>query len=502
MIAMGVGRRTMAAIANALAAGIAGAVMGACGSSAPSRALTGGPAPAVDAGSGDDAGDAGDAGPMQVAVTVTVDTTSVHQTMVGFGASLVYEVNFLSDRNVPSDDIYQVLFADLGLDVLRVANWYQNQVETGASTSTPFSDTAGVKVVQNATAALGHAPKILMSSWSPPSFLKNTGDTKDGGTLVKQGTAFAYGPFADWWVAALGAYAGQAVVPDYLSIQNEPDFTATYESCRFDATEGTNAGYGKAVDAVYGALGTAGLAAKIIAPEISGIARNKVQSYLAQVPAGEAAVVAHHLYNGGATGVDPAPDSFAAAMAGVEATAAADGLPIFMTEFSPTSPTMFDTAWMIHDAVVNEGVSAYLYWELVWQAPAVGSPPTGLVTLESPYGTFATPKGYTINDIYYALKHFSKWVDPDFVRVDAASTASGVKASAYVSPDGTSLTVVVLNADPATHTLSVDPGTFAFGTATAYRSSGSTERTAQVPLGDGNSIDLPAQSIVTLTFTP
>ncbi|HEY4013051.1 MAG TPA: glycoside hydrolase family 30 beta sandwich domain-containing protein [Polyangiaceae bacterium] len=485
-----------------LGASVVGAAVGACGSGAASHGPNVSPPATIDAGPGDDAGDAGEAGPFQSAVTVTVDATSVHQTMVGFGASLVYEVNLLSDRNVPDDDIYQVLFADLGLDVLRIANWYQNQLETGASPSTPFSDMAGIKVVQNATAALGHPPKILMSSWSPPSFLKSTGDTKDGGTLVKQGGAFAYAPFAAWWTAALGAYAGQQVVPDYLSIQNEPDFTATYESCRFDATEGTNAGYGKALDAVYGALGPAGFTPKIVAPEITGIARSKVQSYLAQVPPGEASAVAHHLYNGGATGVDPAPDSFATAMAGVETAAAADGLPIFMTEFSPTSPTMFDTAWMIHDAVVNEGVSAYLYWELVWGAPAVGSPPTGLLTLESPYGTFVTPKGYTINDVYYALKHFAKWVDPDFARVDAASSAPGVKASAFVSSDGTRLTVVVLNADPATHALSVDPGAFAFGTATAYRSSGAAERTAQVPLGDGNSIDLPAQSIVTLTFTP
>jgi glucuronoarabinoxylan endo-1,4-beta-xylanase len=486
------GRRT---ITWRVAAVMAGAATCGCGSSASPHTPPAVPPASADAGTGD-------AGPFQAFVTVTVDATATHQTMVGFGASLVYNVNYLSDRNVPDDDIYQVLFGDLGLDILRVANWYQNQVETGGTTATAFSDRAGVSVVQSATAALGHPPKILMSSWSPPSYLKSTGDTKNGGTLVKQAGAFAYGPFAQWWVASLSAYAGQQIVPDYLSIQNEPDFTATWESCRFDATEGTNAGYGNALDAVYGALGPAGFAPKIIAPEISGISRNKVQSYLAQVPAGEAAVAAHHLYNGGATGADPSPDSFATAMSGVAATAATGGLPIFMTEFSPTSPTMFDTAWMIHDAVVTEGVSAYLYWELVWPAPAPGSPPSGLVTLESPYGTFATPKGYTINDIYYALKHFAKWVDPDWTRVDATSTVVGLKASAFVSPDGTSLTVVALNADAATHTISVDPGAFAFGTATAYRSSGDAERTAQVSLGDANSLDLPAQSIVTVTFTP
>ncbi len=459
-------------------------------------------------GSGQDAGvasgdDGGDASP-PVDVTATIDTTTRYQTMVGFGASLVYDVNLLTDRQVPGDDIYQVLFGDLGLDILRIANWYQNQVETGSSPTTAFSDTAANAVVTNATAALGHAPKILMSSWSPPSYLKSTGDTKNGGTLVKQNGTFAYTAFAQWWTEALGAYAANGVVPDYLSIQNEPDFTATWESNRLDATEGTNAGYGKALDAVYTAARASNPPTMpgFIAPEISGIAKNKVQSYLAQVPLGDLSVIAHHLYNGGATGNDPAPDSYATAMAGVSATATTDGLPIFMTEFSPTSPTMFDTAFMIHDAVVNEGVSAYLYWELVWSTPAPGAAPSGLLSLESPYGIFVTPKGYTINDVYYALKHYAKWVDTGWVRVGASSTAAGLKASAFVSPDGTSLTVVALNADSTQHALTVDPGAFAFGTATAYRTSGSTERTAQVPLDAGNAVTLPAQSMLTVTLTP
>jgi hypothetical protein len=66
------------------------------------------------------------------------------------------------------------------------------------------------------------------------------------GTLVKSGSAFAYTQFADWWARSLAAYAGMGVVPDYISIQNEPDYyNVGWETCLFDATEGTNAGYGK-----------------------------------------------------------------------------------------------------------------------------------------------------------------------------------------------------------------------------------------------------------------
>ena len=98
---------------------------------------------------------------------------------------------------------------------------------------------------------------------------------------------------------------------------------------------------------------------------------------------------------------------------------------------------MFDTAWLINNALTVENVSAYIYWELVWNP----TPPTGLVTIASP----SPSSSYTINDTYYALKHFARWTDPGWVRVDATSSVSAVRASAFVSPDGGSLTLVLLN---------------------------------------------------------
>jgi glucuronoarabinoxylan endo-1,4-beta-xylanase len=182
-------------------------------------------------------------------------------------------------------------------------------------------------------------------------------------------------------------------------------------------------------------------------------------------------------------------------MNSVGKTAAAAGLPTFMTEFSPNAPTMFDTACLINNALTVENVSAYIYWELVWNN---SSPPTGLVTITNPFGNST----YTINDIYYALKHFARWTDPGWVRVDATSSLSAVRASAFVSPDGGSLTLVLLNTSAKDHMVTVSPGAFPFGTLAIYRSSGASERTANVaPEADG-SVFLPSRSIATLTYTP
>jgi len=347
---------------------------------------------------------------------------------------------------------------------------------------------------------MGHPPKILMSSWSPPGYLKSNGVTKGTrGTLLQTAGAYGYAQFADWWVRSLAAYSAHGVTPDYISIQNEPDFfNAGWETCQLDTAEDvTNAGYGRALDAVSAALAGSALDTKpkIVGPESSG-AGNGVQRYLNNMSAASFDVVAHHLYNGGIAGNDPAPDSFATAMTNVASAANNAGKPIFMTEFAPQAPSLLNTAWMIQDALTTEGVSAYVYWGLIWAPPASGAP-AGLITIAS-----ADPSSpYTINDTYYAMKHFARWTDPDWVRVGAASSVPAVRSSAFVSPDGASLTVVVLNSDSADHLVAVDAGSGAFATTTVYRTSGATERAAAVPYSL-DAIALPAQSIATVVLTP
>ncbi len=442
-----------------------------------------------------------------VNVSVAIDTSVTHQTLVGFGAATAYQAYLLANR---TDDIFQVLFVDSGLDILRVGNWYQNQGQ--ADPTTPLNDTDTVQIVQKATAARGGTPpKILMSSWTPPAYLKSNGVTRPpygsgssyaAGTLIQNNGAYAYADYGDWWARALQAYAAAGVVPDWVSIQNEPDFyTSHWETCVFGPTEGATvagipaAGYGQALDAVASAIGGAGLASPpvLIGPETTGFTGNVVQQYLDGVDPSLLGAIAHHLY--GVTGDNPGPDSFNGSLSNLAHSGTAEGLPTFMTEYSPNAPTMFDTAWLINNALTVENVSVYLYWELLWNN---ATPETGLVSVASPSPTST----YTINDIYYALKHFARWTDPGWVRVDATSSVSAVRTSAFVSPDGSSLTLVLLNTSGQDHLVSVDPGTFAFGTLAAYRSSGDSERATPVTLESDGSLALPSRAIATVTYTP
>jgi glucuronoarabinoxylan endo-1,4-beta-xylanase len=452
--------------------------------------------------------DAGTTVPL--AVTARVDVGERHQVMQGFGGAVAFYVNTLSNHpNAPQ--IYQAAFADLGIQMLRIANWYQNNNDTDGSAIT---DTAAV--VAGATAALGHPPLIEMSAWSPPGRLKSGGHVV-GGTLGQAAAGgYDYDGFGQWWAASLAAHAAVGVVPDYVSIQNEPDFqnapgaTSTWQTCLLDPTENaSHAGYDKALAAVAAALTAgagAGPAPKLLGPETSGIANGKVQSYLSALADAQALDkldgIAHHLYNGG-TG--SSPSAFNVNMNTLDGLGATDDKPLFMTEYGPTTPDMFNTAYLIHNAVTVEGVSAYLFWPLTWVAPRGNSLPAGLVTTEGgPPSSWKTPNGWTINDIYYGVRHFSKWIDVGWQRVGATTTADVVvKASAFVSPDGQSLTIVLLNADSTAHDVAIDMGGFAFTTSAVYRTSGTDERTAAIgPLPDGGQVMMPPTSIATVTLGP
>jgi glucuronoarabinoxylan endo-1,4-beta-xylanase len=458
-------------------------------------------APLGGCGGGSAGQDAGLADPADV--TVSVDVATKYQVMVGFGAAAAYYVDYPSN-NPQSAAIYQTLFDDLGLQILRIGNWYQNNNDNQAA----FNATVGL--VKAATAALGHAPLILMSSWNPAIALKSNGVNNGGGTLVRTAAGgYDYAGFGQWWSDSLMAYAAAGVVPDYISVQNEPDFKTSSEgTCLFDPVEdATNAGYGPALDAVRTAISSSGQAIpKLVGPEISGIASGKLGTYLGGISAsgqlGELDAVAHHLYSGG---TDALPSSFNAALSA--AGSAAANLPIWMTEYAPGKPDLFDTAWLIQSSVTVEGVSSYLYWDLFWPPPPAGSDaaPSGLVSVDDPSSPDA---GFSINDSYYAVQHFAKWIGVGWQRVAVTSSLGSVTASAFLSPDGARLTLVLLNTDGIAHQVTVDPGqadagATGFATSAVYRTSGASERTT--PLGSlaaGGAFDMPSRAIATVTFGP
>jgi glucuronoarabinoxylan endo-1,4-beta-xylanase len=424
------------------------------------------------------------AGTPEPDATGIVDVNTVYQQLEGFGASGAWYENWLTAHPL-KNEIYDCLFSQLGLDIYRIRNTYD--ISSGDITES-------AKIIQAAEVSLGHPIKVMISSWSPPAYLKSNASTA-GGTLAKDASGnYMYDEFARWWADSLDEYSKCGMNADYINIQNEPDWLADWDTCKFTPTETAQwAGYNLAFEAVYQELASRMPdMPKLLAAEACGC--DASNSYIdALIDPNHAYGYAHHLY---ADGSHDSPDGYIPAM---ENFAAAYGdRPLLQTEFAKgeSEPLTFSDAMnlalLMHNSLNVEGASAYLYWELFWQKPK------GLVSLDNPWQ--ANP-GYTINPTYYAFKQYSAFTDPGWRRVEASTDSTGLRISAFISPDANELSIVIINVSDINISLSLSLGDFSPGYSAVYRTS-ETEHTAYIGTFDPSQpLTLSPQSITTVSLT-
>jgi glucuronoarabinoxylan endo-1,4-beta-xylanase len=356
-----------------------------------------------------------------------IDADTRHQKIEGLGASTAFYTPDLVNHQ-KKNELYNLLFRDLNLDILRINNYYDINPQN-------FNET--VEIIKSGQAALGRDLKIMISSWSPPVYLKSNAKII-GGTLKKENGSFVYNEFAAWWYESLVALKKKGINVEYLNIQNEPDYSAPYNSCVFAATEAldsTQAGYDKAFEAVWQKLNAEmdKDMPKMLAPESSSLGHS--ERYIKNLDSlSHVYGYAHHLYNCSFCG--DFPDRFIPAIKRFNELVTQYGnKPKYQTEFE-VEPTKWNgainTALLIHNSMTIEEVAAYLYWDLYW------NPDSGLISINDPVS-------YTINPSYYTFKQYSAFIDSDWQRVDASTDNTSLRISAYISPDNKKLTAVIIN---------------------------------------------------------
>ncbi len=418
--------------------------------------------------------------PAEPKATGLIDVNKRYQKIEGLGASGAFRtMEFVKNKH--KDELYTLLFKDLGLDIFRIRNTYGIEQNT-------FNETA--EIVKGAKAALGKNLKIMISSWSPPAGLKSNGSVI-GGTLAKKDGKFVYDEFAQWWLDSLAAYEKAGVKSDYMTMQNEPDFEAKYDACIFaPSTDANIAAYDAAFDAVWKKL-NAKLGKnmpKMLDPETMGFSNAK--SYIAKLDSSRIYGYAHHLYD--CSGCGENPDRYIPKMESfVKFNSQHGNKPLFQTEFEDEPNTWtgaMNTAILLHNSLTIEQVAAYLYWDLFWGADS------GMVSVDD-------PTTYTIKPVYYAFKQFSAFTDSGWQRVDASTKNTGLRMSAYISPDNKKLTVVIINTTADTEiTLNNSFKGFKISTGKIYRSS-RTEKCVLVGKYRKKPLKLPANSITTLALS-
>ncbi len=426
--------------------------------------------------------------PPEPNATGEVDATVRHQIIEGFGAAGAWYENWLTNHS-RSEEIYDLLFGDLGLDIYRIRNTYDYD-------SAYMNNTA---VIVNAALQRNPDLKIMISSWSPPTYLKSTGQLNSG-TLAGGPDNYVYDDFAQWWYESIGAWSSYGIDADYISIQNEPDYNGN-DRCLFDPTENaTYAGYDQALETVWQKLNTemGSSMPKMIGPETSGFngaSGYSLNDYLsAIIDHSHIYAYAHHLYNcnnGGPPGCGDAPDMYLGNMINLNSTWGSK--PLMQTEYEHATnywPDALNMALLLHNSLTVEEVAAYLYWDLFWNNG-------GLITVDNPWQS----DGYTVNSDYYGFKHFSAFIFPGWQRVEASADNSSVRISAYISPDSQNLTCVLINtADDTDIETDLALDGFLVGQGEIYRTS-PTENCEYVGSYDGTGpLILPAESVTTLSL--
>lgn len=88
-------------------------------------------------------------------------------------------------------------------------------------------------MIQAARAIAGDALKLLASPWSPPAWMKTNGEMNHGGQLKPEHRDV----WAAYYCRYIQAYAAEGVPIWALTVQNEPEATQTWDSCRYTAEE-------------------------------------------------------------------------------------------------------------------------------------------------------------------------------------------------------------------------------------------------------------------------
>lgn len=283
-----------------------------------------------------------------------------------------------------------------------------------------------IPVLKQAT-AVNPAIRFMGTPWSPPAWMK-TNNALAGGSLRPE----SHQAYADYLVKAIRAYGEQGITLTDLTVQNEPEFAASYPSMTMTAPE--QVAFFKVLDRT---LTAAGLPTNLLAFDHNW----NHPAYPLEVLAGTSGIsrvigAAFHCYGGAPEAQQQVVDA---------------GKRVFFTECSGTesadrSTTFADTLkWHAENLVVRNmrhGGETVIDWNLALDRN--GGPHQGGCA-DRCNGVVEIADGrVTRNAEYYVLGHLAKFVRPGATRIGSTSQdGGGVQNVAFRNPDGTRAAYVV-----------------------------------------------------------
>jgi glucuronoarabinoxylan endo-1,4-beta-xylanase len=422
--------------------------------------------------------------------TAAVDWNNVHQRIDGFGASSAWNTSWTSAE---ADLLFSTnnnvgykgaTYNGVGLSLLR-----NHIYPAGSTLVTDLSTTTETSIMLLAQA---RGAKVWSAPWTPPSGFKSTNDIYDtnvatanginGGSFLGSGNNITNLNYASQLANYVVSMKNIGINLYALSVQNEPDANVTtYEACQW-----TGAQIHDFVTNLSAALTAKGVSStKIIAPESedwSGDTALYTPTLADPNSAAVVSIIANHDY---------VPDN----SVGDQSTPAAlsvSGKALWETEVALLSGSDSSIANGVYYAqriylyMTRAQANAYHYWWLV----ASGSGNEGLLD------TTAAP-----TKRLFTFGQYSRFVRPNFFRINATSTQSTALISAYKDSLSTAFAIVAVNTSsdtPVNQTFNM--AHFTAGSVTPWVTSSTLSLAPQTALTVTNAsftYTLPPMSVVT-----
>lgn len=365
------------------------------------------------------------------ATAITINPNQTHQTMIGFGGAITWNSPRIVNSNRKSEIIDKIV-SDLGVDMVRLKNWYypvdypENKTTNQMEVSWFKDNFVATNEIFDLLKSKNSKIKILFSSWGPSSALKNNNHLNSG-TLKKKNGEFIYDEYVTYWEEVMDHIL---FMPDYVSIQNEPTFEATWESCKFLQTETDEfPSYEIAFNKVAKIMNALPNPPVMIGPESPNLDYWNFDLFADELKDNSnLGLYAYHPYSFGSDNTPLADIQQTLS----EMSKAYNNKPNIMSEFDGFE--WMKTARFINSTVREGNSSAYLYWKLIWDETSDDS----MIIIDA-------NGNYTQTKFYYLMKQYTKFVDEGYVRVDVSSENAALDQVAFVSPDGKTLTIISVN---------------------------------------------------------
>lgn len=409
--------------------------------------------------------------------TVVVYADDLHQTMLGFGASITDSSAQLI-AGLPAGERWRLIaalfdpVAGIGLSYLRqplgpsdymAGRWLPTYDRGGRFDA--GHDFLQVLPLLRSARAVNPSLRVMATPWTAPSAMKDSGVPRGGSLLPDR-----YDDYAAWLVDALLAYRAAGVPIADLTPQNEPGLAADYPSMTMTAAE--QAAFVRVLDA---RLRTAGLDTQLFAFDHNWDDPGYALEVLAA--AGDVARLrgaAFHCYAG-------EPE------AGAEIIAA--GARVLQTECSGTDSddpprTFGDTlTWQAERLLIRgprNGSETAMTWNLALDPH--GGPEIGACEGRCNGVVEVAAGGWHANAEYHVLGHASAFVARGARRI--GSEGGGVQQVAFLHPDGTRVMIALNTSSEADAGFEVVDGSRAFAATLPARALATYRWAGEPPAAD------------------